>query len=62
VREELLKKIEAELKGGAAIAIWSYPNPQGYRYQTIGKPSRQLVDFEGIALVRLDEASGKESK
>lgn len=34
------------------IQIWSDRSPQGYRYRVWGKPARDLVDFEGIALVR----------
>jgi len=34
------------------IQIWSDRGPQGYRYRVWGKPARDLVDFEGIALVR----------
>jgi hypothetical protein len=35
------------------IQIWSDRGPQGYRYRVWGKPARDLVDFEGIALVRV---------
>ena len=34
------------------IQIWSDRGPQGYSYRVHNQPSRNLVDFEGIALVR----------
>jgi CRISPR-associated protein Cas2 len=37
---------------GYAIQIWSDQGPQGLAYRTWGEGGRELVDFEGIALVR----------
>jgi len=37
---------------GYAIQIWSDQGPQGFAYRTWGEGGRELVDFEGIALVR----------
>jgi len=37
---------------GYAIQIWSDQGPQGFSYRTWGEGGRELVDFEGIALVR----------
>jgi len=62
VRDELLKKLKAELLVGAATVIWSYPNPQGYCYETIGNPTRKLEDFEGLALIRIKEDAGRKTK
>lgn len=55
MRDELIKKVESAIGEGGATAIWSYPCPQGYRYQILGNPTRKLEDFEGLALVRLPE-------
>jgi len=37
---------------GYAIQIWTDQGPQGFSYRTWGEGGRELVDFEGIALVR----------
>ena len=37
---------------GYAIQIWSDQGPQGFAYRTWGEGGRELVDFEGIVLVR----------
>jgi hypothetical protein len=45
------KKLTNRPPLGYALQIWSTPNPQGYEYRQYGSSSRQLVDFEGLALV-----------
>ena len=52
VRDELWKLATAKAKQGTVMQIWSERCPQGYRFRTHGDPDRQLVDLEGIALVR----------
>ena len=37
---------------GYAIQMWSDQGPQGFSYRTWGEGSREIVDFEGVALVR----------
>jgi CRISPR-associated protein (Cas_Cas2CT1978) len=36
---------------GHVLQIWSTRSPQGFAYRQRGKSSRQLEDFDGIALV-----------
>src|SRR5205823_4840574 len=51
VRDELWKKVTNRPPLGYVLQIWSTPNPQGYDYRQYGSGKRQLVDFEGLALV-----------
>jgi hypothetical protein len=47
---------------GSVTQIWSERCPQGYRFRTHGDPDRQLVDLEGIALVRKKRKSDTGTK
>jgi hypothetical protein len=38
---------------GSVIQLWSYPCPQGYRSRAHNASGRELVDYEGLALVRV---------
>jgi len=62
VREEIWKMAISKCREGAVLQIWSSPCPQGYRYRVHGSPSRELVDFEGISLVRVPQKEDKSSK
>ncbi len=53
IRQELWKKIEAGIDDGGAMMIWSRSSAQGYDYLSCGDLTRQLEDFEGLALVRI---------
>ena len=37
---------------GYALQMWSDRGPQGFDYRSWGEGARELVDFEGVALVR----------
>ena len=52
VRDELWKLAVAKRGDGRILQIWSERSPQGYQYRSVGDADRQLVDYEGIALVR----------
>jgi len=41
---------------GTVLQIWTDQNPQGFSYRQLGNSERSIVDFEGIALVRLDKS------
>ena len=51
VRDELWKKVTQRQPPGYVLQLWSTPTPQGFDYRQYGDSKRQLVDFEGIALV-----------
>ena len=59
VRDKLWEMIEAGVKSGGAIMIWSHPCPQGYQYRQLGNLSRCLEDYEGLALIRMAEKGKK---
>ncbi len=52
VRDELWQSIEGKLGKGSAVMIYPANNEQGFKAKTLGNPSRQLVDIEGLLLVK----------
>jgi len=52
VRDRLWDKINQKLKDGAAMCIHNTNNEQGYTIRTWGATSRQVVDFEGLLLLK----------
>jgi len=55
VRELLWKKISDDLRGGSCLMIHSDTKEQGYSIRSLGEPSREVVDFEGLFLIRVPE-------
>ena len=54
VRDELWERaIKAIKADGAVLQLWTSSNPQGFSYRQLGYRGRQLVDFEGLALVKI---------
>ena len=54
VRDELWERALKTMKGeGSALQIWSDRNPQGFSYRQVGISEREIVDFEGLQLVRI---------
>ncbi|WP_349245924.1 type I-E CRISPR-associated endoribonuclease Cas2e [Anaerobaca lacustris] len=51
IRDKLWEKAVKKRKGGYVLQIWSDSSPQGYNFRSEGESSRQMEDFEGIALV-----------
>lgn len=59
IRELLWKRIcETKIDSGAVIA-YSYNNEQGFEMKICGEPRREIVDFDGIQLVRLKNQTEK---
>lgn len=52
VREKLLSFAAEKLRGGAAVCIHRAQNEQGFAIEVVGKRSRMLADFDGLALIR----------
>jgi CRISPR-associated protein Cas2 len=52
VRDELWKLVGERLGKGSAVMLFPMNTEQGFDTRTLGKPSRQLVDIEGIWLVK----------
>ena len=53
VRDELWKLALAKAGQGSVVQVWSHPCPQGYRFRAHNTSSREFVDCEGLALVRV---------
>lgn len=53
VREKLWEKVVTSVKAGGATMVHSTNNEQGFALRTHGRTKREVVDFEGLQLVRL---------
>ena len=52
VRDELWSFVEERLGKGSAVMLFPMNTEQGFAVRTLGNPSRQLVDIEGLWLVK----------
>lgn len=52
VREELWQLVDQKLGRGSAVMLQPASNEQGFSAKTLGNPVRQLVDIEGLFLVK----------
>jgi CRISPR-associated protein Cas2 len=59
VRDELWRKVTTRPPLGYALQVRTSPTPQGFAYRQYATSSRQLRDFEGLALVT---CAGKDTK
>ena len=53
VRDALWDKICQGRGNGAAILIHTTNNEQGFALRLFGDPSRTIVDFEGLSLIKI---------
>ncbi len=53
VRDCLWQKVCRSAKVGAALMVYTTNTEQGFALRAFGDPSRELVEFEGLWLVRL---------
>jgi len=53
VRDKLWEKALSKCRTGGVLQIWSSRCAQGYLWRSFGKLSRQMVNVEGMALVRM---------
>lgn len=52
VRDALWEKAVKARKDGSCFQAWSAPTEQGFAFRTTGDGSRELVELEGLYLVR----------
>jgi CRISPR-associated protein Cas2 len=52
VRDRLWEKCCERLGDGGAVQLWSTNNEQRFAVRTAGVTRREVVDFEGLLLVR----------
>ncbi len=56
VRDRLWEKVCGSLKGReGGILIYSTDTEQGFALRSHGETSRELVDFDGLVLIRIPE-------
>lgn len=60
VRERLWQKCAMGLKGGGLVQIWSTNNEQRFQMRTFGVTRREVVDFDGLQLIRLPVEPGSD--
>ena len=53
VRDRLWQKCCAGSKGGGIVQAWSTNNEQRFQMRTFGTTRREMVDFDGLQLIRL---------
>jgi CRISPR-associated protein Cas2 len=53
VRDRLWEKCCQKVKEGGVLQLWSTNNEQRFAMRTFGTTRRELVDFEGLQLIRL---------
>lgn len=52
VREHLWTKLKEDTKTGACMMIYTDNSEQGFSIRSSGETSRQIIDFDGLSLVR----------
>jgi CRISPR-associated protein Cas2 len=52
VRDRLWEKCVKGLRDGALMQIWNTNNEQGFAMRTMGITQRELIDMEGLQLLR----------
>ena len=62
VRDRLWKKCCERSRGGGVVQIWSSNTEQRFRMRTYGDTRRQLVDFDGLQLIRMPVDSDGQAK
>ena len=53
VRDRLWLKCCQGLRGGGVVQLWSTNNEQRFAMRAYGATKREVVDFEGLQLIRL---------
>lgn len=53
VRDRLWEKVVKAMRDGGALQIWSTNNEQGFTARTAGRLRREVVELQGLQLVRL---------
>jgi CRISPR-associated protein Cas2 len=52
VRDKLWEKCTRKLRGGGMIQLWSTNTEQRFAARSWGQPDREIIDMEGLWLVR----------
>jgi len=60
VRDRLWEKCCAQVKEGGVIQAWSTNTEQRYTMRLYGDTQRQVVDFEGLYLIRKNHPQSRD--
>ncbi len=58
VRDKLWEKCCEKRKAGGVVQLWSTNNEQRFAIRTFGDTKREVVDFDGLKLIRLPLTTG----
>lgn len=61
VRDKLWEKCERSKRLGGVTQIWSTNTEQRFDVRMMGDTSREIVDYEGLKLIRIPRRSAAES-
>ena len=59
VRDRLWEKAQASARAGAGVMLYSSDTEQGFAVRTFGDRSRDIVNMEGMWLVRITANSSR---
>jgi CRISPR-associated protein Cas2 len=62
VRDRLWKRVQEKLRGGAAILAYPTNNEQGFTIRSCGDTTRELVNYDGLMLVKVPTVESKARK
>ena len=62
VRDKLWQRVQDHRAGGAAILAYPAPTEQGFLLKSCGDPTRELVNYDGLTLVRIATPTSKGKK
>ncbi len=59
VRDKLWQRVQQKIKSGAAIMAYPANNEQGFVIKSHGKTTRELIDYDGLMLVKIATPASK---
>lgn len=62
VRDQLWEKVCKAKRIGGAVLIHAAQNEQGFTVKTHGDPTREIVDLDGLTLVRIPPVKHRKGK
>lgn len=62
VREKLWQRVQDKLRGGAAILGYPTNNEQGFTIKNYGDTTRELLDYDGLMLVKVPTVASRARK
>ena len=59
VRDKLWQRVQEKVKSGAAIIAYPTNNEQGFIIKSHGNTTRELIDYDGLMLVKVPTPASK---